>query len=140
MTQDFSQKMVMILKEDLASWQLTNVVGHLGAYLGNKIKEPFSSDGNFVVLGGKSIPRNSQYPIIAFSATDAELKAINQQSLNPEIEKLIFIQEMIDYSDDEKLADYLKTVDWEDLAILGIGLFGNKEELKLVTQKLKLWK
>ncbi|MBI3442534.1 MAG: hypothetical protein HY007_02105 [Candidatus Sungbacteria bacterium] len=48
MTQDFSKKMTVVLREDLASWQLTNTIGHIAAYLGNKMSEPFDTGEFFV--------------------------------------------------------------------------------------------
>ena len=48
MIQDFSKKMTVVLREDLVSWQLTNTIGHIAAYLGNKMSEPFDTGEAFV--------------------------------------------------------------------------------------------
>lgn len=140
MTQDFSKKMTIVLREDLASWQLTNTIGHIAAYLGNKIQEPFDTGENFATKDGLTIPRNSQFAIVALKASAEDLKNLSSQIPNSGLSWIVYVQEMIDMIDDEELARSLSQVESEKLNILGIGLFGSKDELKNITGNLKLWK
>ena len=140
MTQDFSKKMTIVLRKDLASWQLTNTIGHIAAYLGNKMKEPFDTGENFVTKNGQTIPRNSQFAIVALKASIEELENLNSQIPSSGLSWIVYVQEMIDMIDDEELAKSLSQVESDKLNILGIGLFGFKDELKKITGNLKLWK
>ena len=47
---------------------------------------------------------------------------------------------MIDMIDDEELANTLSQKTSDEMDILGVGIFGPKEELKPLTEGLKLWK
>ncbi len=72
--QDFTKRMTIILNEDLKSWELLNTVGHLAAFLGNKMSEKFDTGDFFSTSDGVQYPRNSQYPLIVLSATKEQLK------------------------------------------------------------------
>ena len=53
---------------------------------------------------------------------------------------IAYTQDMIDLIDDEELIRTIGQKNSNDLDILGIGIFGTKEELKELTGKFKLWK
>lgn len=138
--QDFSKKITMVLREDLASWQLTNTVGHITAYLGNKMKEPFDTGDTFTSKDGVKFPRNSQFAIVALRASRMELKTLFTALQSRNLSWIAYVQEMIDMIDDAELEKQLKTIPADSLDILGIGMFGHKDELKELTTSLKLWK
>jgi len=140
MTQDFSRKMTIVLREDLASWQFTNTVGHIAAYLGNKMTEPFDTGEYFISKDGLNLPRNSQFAVVALSATKDELRKLSISLHDTKLPRIIYVQEMIDMIDDNELAQAISTVPTDALDILGIGIFGPKDELKGLTGSLKLWK
>ena len=140
MAQDFSKKMTIVLREDLASWQLTNTIGHIAAYLGNKMKEPFDTGESFVSKDGITFPRNSQFAVVALKASLEELRSLNNTVSDSGLLWITYVQEMIDMIDDEELAKSLQSISSNDINILGIGLFGSKDTLKEMTETLKLWK
>lgn len=140
MIQDFSKKMIIVVRDDVGSWQLTNTIGHIAAYLGNKMSEPFDTGEYFISKDGVEFPRNSQFPIVALKAGRGQLRELAAGLKNSHLSWIIYVQDMIDMADDEELAHALKTRTFEDLDILGIGIFGPKEELKMLTGEFKLWK
>ena len=140
MIQDFTKKMTIVLREDVTSWQLTNTIGHIAAYLGNKMSEPFDTGEYFVSKDGMNFPRNSQFPINTLRATKDELKSLGVKLRNSNLSWIVYVQEMIDMIDDDELAKALNTKTAEELDILGIGMFGSKDELKELTSMLRLWK
>jgi len=140
MIQDFSKKMTVVLRENLASWQLTNTIGHIAAYLGNKMSEPFDTGEFFASKDEINFPRNSQFPIVALKADEDQLRNLAGRLKNSHLSWIVYVQEMIDMIDDEELASVLKTKTFKDIDILGIGIFGPKEELKTLTGEFKLWK
>ena len=140
MTQDFSKKITIVLREDFASWQLTNTIGHIAAYLGNKMEEPFDTGEKFVTKDGQSIPRNSQFAVVALKASAQELKDLSSKVSDSGLSWIVYLQEMIDMIDDEELAKSLSQIESDNMNILGIGLFGSKDRLKQITGNLKLWK
>ncbi len=140
MAQDFSKKITIVVKEDTASWQLANTIGHIAAYLGNKMSVPFDTGEYFVSKDDLNYPRNSQFAIVVLSATDEEIKNIIRKIRDTNLLWIAYVQEMIDMADDEELAKALNSVVSEEMNVLGVGMFGSKEELKALTGGLKLWK
>lgn len=140
MTQDFSKKMVIAVRDDVASWQLTNTVAHIAAYLGNKLPEAFDTGEHFISADDHTFPRNSQYAIVTLKATADNLTMLLLQLRQKKLLWIAYVQEMIDLMDDNELADALKKVASHEMNILGIGIFGSKDELKELTGHLKLWK
>lgn len=138
--QDFSKKMTIVLREDLASWQLANTIGHIAAYLGNKMSEPFDTGKYFASKDGINFPRNSQFAVVALKANKDDLKNLAAGLHGTKFSWIVYFQEMIDMIDDEELTRALSAVQADEMNILGIGLFGPKDELKELTGKLKLWK
>lgn len=138
--QDFSKKMTIVLREDLASWQLANTIGHISAYLGNKMSEPFDTGEYFVSKDEINFPRNSQFAVVALKATKEELKNLAANLHGTKLSWIVYVQEMIDMIDDEELGTALSMIQSEEMNILGIGLFGPKDKLKELTGKFKLWK
>lgn len=140
MTQDFSKKMTIAVREDVASWQLANAIGHMAAYLGNKMSDPFDTGEFFVSKDGLNFPRNSQFAIVVLKATKEELKTLQLKLRSADVSWIAYTQEMVDMIDDEELAKALSGIHSEEMNMLGIGMFGSKDTLKALTGSLKLWK
>jgi hypothetical protein len=138
--QDFSKKMTIVLRDDVASWQLTNTIGHIAAYLGNKMTEPFDTGKYFVSKDKVKFPRNSQFPIVALRANESDLKSLEDKLRGSNLLWMVYVQEMIDMADDRELAEALSVLSSAELNILGIGIFGSSDELKKLTGELRLWR
>lgn len=138
--QDKSKRMVLILAEELSSWQLTNTVGHLTAYLGSKIGTGLLSRPSFTTKDGKTIPTNSQYPVISMSASLIQLQNLFPKIKESGLPYLVYTQDMITFGDDEQLAEAFAQQDLQQLKIIGIGVFGENEKVKALTNKFSLWK
>lgn len=138
--QDFSKKMVVILREDLTSWPLTNTIGHIAAFLGNKMKENFDTGASFQSQDGLNYPRNSQYAVVALKASERQLQELIKELRSKNLLWIAYVQEMIDMIDDGELAKALQLKPSEAMDVLGVGVFGDKAELKELTSKFSLWK
>ena len=140
MSQDFSKKMSIVLREDLASWQLTNTVGHIAAYLGNKMSEPFDTGSYFKSQDGVDLPRNSQFAVVALKASKDQLANLATAVRDTGMTWIVYTQDMIDLIDDEELSKKIGSTPSGELDILGVGIFGPKDQLKSLTGSLQLWK
>lgn len=138
--QDFSKRLVIIVRGDLPAWQVTNTVAHIAAYLGNKMRVPFDTGEYFETQDGVKHPRNSQYAIIVLKADAADLPEFMEQVRDSGLPYLGFIREMIETTDDSEIQAILSGKTDGDIEYLGIGLFGGNEELKAMTKKFSLWK
>lgn len=139
--QDFTKKFVLVLNDTLQGWVLTNTIGHLAAYLGNKITpQNFTSQVNFELAGQESIPANSQYAIITLSAKQKELTDLLEKLKKKNLPFLAYTKEMVDFTDDKKLAEALKGQKLSDLTLFGVGIFGTKAEVDKLTKGYNLFK
>jgi len=140
MPQDFSRKITIVVGEDVTSWQLTNTIGHIAAYLGNKMSEPFDTGKYFVSKDGFNFPRNSQFPVVVLRADKDQLKDLARGLQNSNLSWIVYVKEMIDMVDDEELEKAFNAKISQEMDILGIGIFGLKDELKSFTGGFKLYK
>lgn len=138
--QDFTKRMTVVLNKDLKSWELLNTVGHLTAFLGNKMPDKFDTGEFFSTADGVKYPRNSQYPLIALSASKVQLKEFMGKVRESGLLYLAYIPEMVEYTDDERLMEKVGKKEDKDLEYLGIGVFGDNEMVKRLTKEFSLWK
>lgn len=140
MEQDFNNKIVLVIRKDLESWQVANTVAHISAYLGNKLESSFGTGDNFTTEDEKTHPCNSQYPIIIKRAKSNE----QLQNLMAKVRESGFlyhgfIREMLDHNSDAELQKALGKKNDEEVEYLGIGVFGRNEEVDKLTKKFGLW-
>jgi hypothetical protein len=138
--QDLSKKIAIVVAANLEPWQTLNTVAHIAAYLGNKMTEPFDTGSSFVTKDNNTHPRNSQFPIVVLSAKPGQLKNLIKTVRDSGLSYLGFIREMIETSDDEEIARVLSAKSDDEIEYLGIGVFGGKAGVDLLTKKFSLWK
>jgi|SRR3989344_8736296 len=140
MNQDFSKRFAIVVRHDLEPWQITNVIAHIAAKLGRTV-EQFDTGDFFTTKDGFSMPRNSQYPIIVLRAGNSgELRPLLAAVQTSKLPHLAFVREMLDFSDDEELQRALGKKDASEVEYLGIGMFGDNQEVKRITKDFGLWK
>lgn len=138
--QDFSKKITIVVRRDLENWQVLNTVGHISAYFGNQLKDDFGTGGYYITKDGVNHPRNSQYPIVVLAAEQADLYPLIQGVRARGLSTINFVRDMIECEDDAELVERISVVEDKDLDYLGVGIFGDKNTLKEITKKFKLWK
>ena len=139
-SQDFTRKMVIVVRKDLASWQSMNTVAHIAAYLGNKMPGRFDTGDVFVTQDGHDHPRNTQYPIIILSAKPGQMPNLMTKVRASGLPYLGYIQEMIETTDDAEIEEVLAQKTDAEVVYLGIGVFGPNEAVDALTKKYSLWK
>ncbi|MBI5457394.1 DUF2000 family protein [Candidatus Kaiserbacteria bacterium] len=140
MNQDFSKRFAIVVRHDLEPWQITNVIAHIAAKLG-RVVEQFDTGDYFTMKDGFSMPRNSQYPIIVLRVGfSRDLQALLAAVQAAQLPYLAFVREMLDFNEDEKLQEALSKKDASEVEYLGIGMFGENQEVKQLTKGFDLWK
>jgi lysyl-tRNA synthetase, class II len=137
--QDFEHKLVVIIDSSLPAWQIMNTSGHIAAFLGNKMTEKFDTGKYFVTRDGVNLPRNSQFPVITLSATAGQLKQLMPKVREANLLYIGYVPEMMETTDDNKLAKVLAAKPDSEIVYTGIGLFGLKSEIDKLTVGLNLW-
>lgn len=138
--QDFSKKAVIAVRRDLEPWQVLNTVAHIAGYLCNKVGADFDTGEFFISKGGLEHPRNSQYAIVVVEAKKEELLALSREARARKLLHLDFVRDMVDTTNDAELENWISQKEEKDLDYFGVGVFGDKEVLKELTGKFKLWK
>ena len=140
MGQDFSKRFAIVVRHDLEPWQITNTIAHIAAKLGRDVQQ-FDSGDSFMTKDNVSIPRNSQYPIIVLRAGSSEkLRPLLSGIQAAQLPHLAFVREMLDFSDDAELQMALSKKSESEVEYLGIGMFGENQQVKQLTKEFGLWK
>lgn len=140
MTQDFNQRISVVINRELPSWQVLNTVAHISAYFGNKLGAEFNTGESFTSQDGVLFPRNSQYAIIALSANPDQLPTFAEAVRAAEdVKSMFFIREMIETTSDEEIVGMLSNKNGSEVELLGVGIFGENQRVKELTKQFKLW-
>lgn len=139
MSQDFSHRISIVVNKDLPTWQAFNAVAHISAYFGHKLESNFDTGNYFVTQDGINLPRNTQYPIILFAATEAEIYGFATKAREADVQSMFFIKEMIETSNDDEINRLVGEQNEENITYLGAGVFGENSTVKSLTNGFKLW-
>ncbi len=140
MEQDFSSKIILVVRKDLEAWQIANTIGHISAYLGKELTDKFDTGETFVSKDGVNYPRNSQYPIIIKRAkSNEQLHNLMEKVREASVLYHCFIREMIEHKNDSDLQNALNNKTDTEVEYLGVGVFGKIEEVEKLTKKFGLW-
>ena len=140
MSQDFQNKISIVVREDLANWQVLNTVAHVSAYLGNKLGNQFGTGDYFITKDGFKYPRNTQYAIVVLSAKAGQITDFLNRVRESNLEHIGFIREMIDTTDDSEIESLVSNKNDKNVECLGVAVFGDKDKLKQLTKGFSLWK
>ncbi len=134
-------KLVVLVDKELNGWKLTNCIGHISAYLGNRAGSSLRSREKFVLADNEEINTNSQYPIITLTGSKLQLFNMYEKiKRRNDIEFLLYIDEMIEFNKDDDLQKDLKEKKLTELNIIGLGIMGDKNEVDSLTKKFSLFK
>lgn len=138
--QDFSKRLVIVVRKDLPGWQAANTIAHIAAYVGNQLKGSFDTGEFFITKDSREYPRNSQYPIIIKGASSSEaLLNVLNKAREQKLLHHAFIREMIETTNDEEIERSLPLKIEADVEILGVGVFGEHESVNQIVKKFGLW-
>jgi lysyl-tRNA synthetase class 2 len=139
--QDFSKRLVSVVRKDLEPWRVVNAVGHMQAVLGSKItNEALTSGLSFVSSDGIELPRNSQYPIITMRADEKELRKLLDKIHTEKLVHHVFIKEMQDTTDDDEIVELLKNKPMAETEVYGVSFWATNEDADRLTKGLQLWR
>jgi hypothetical protein len=140
MSQDFTKRLSIVVDKSLPAWKAMNTAAHISAYFGHMFNKNFGTGEFFNTKDGADLPRNTQYPIIVFAAEHDSLQFFAKEIKETAgVQKMFFTNEMIESTDDEEIQKITTQKTFEEVKILGIGVFGEHASVKALTKKFKLW-
>ncbi len=139
--QDFSKRIVSVVRKDLEAWRVANAVAHMNTIIGNRIPHQKLTSGDvFRGTDDDAIPRNSQYPIIIMRADEKELHKLYEKVKKAGLIHHVFIKEMQDTTNDAEIVDTLAKKGIRDTEFFGVGFFASNEDADALTKGFQLWK
>ena len=131
----YDTKTALVLRRDLAAWQMANVATFLAGGLtgthGHMMGEPYR-DG-----AGRSYSALIREPVFVFGATLDELRRTHQRALSRELVPAIYIEPMFTTTNDADNRAAVAAADSEALDFVGIGIHGPRKTIDKVVNGLK---
>lgn len=134
---EFDTKIKIILRDDLEAWQELNVTAFLISGIAgtqNIIGQPYAD-----ACGTEYLPM-SQQPIMIYSASSEEMKAVLSKALEKDVVISIFTEELFQTFNDEDNRAAVANVETDMLNLVGIGMRGKKNHVDRLTKGIVLHK
>ena len=132
----YDTKTALVLRRDLAAWQMANVAAFLAGGLtgtnGHMMGEPYR-DG-----AGRAYSALIREPVFVFGATLEELRRTHQRALSRALRPAIYIDAMFKTTNDADNRAAVAAADSEALDLVGIGVHGPRKVIDKVVNGLKL--
>jgi hypothetical protein len=132
----YDTKTVLVLRRDLAAWQIANVAaflaGGLAAGHGHLGGEPYRD------AGGRTYSALIREPVFVFGASLEELRRTHQRALSRELVPAVYIEEMFKTTNDADNRAAFAAAPVEGLNFVGIGVHGPRKTIDKVINGLRL--
>jgi len=131
----YETKTALVLRKDLAPWQIANVAAFLAGGLAAthpELKgEPYR-DG-----GGKAYTALIREPVFVYGGTVEELRRTHLRALSRELVPAVYIEAMFKTANDADNRAAFAAAPTDALNLVGIGLHGPRKAVDKVVNSLK---
>lgn len=131
----YDTKTVLVLRRDLAGWQVANVAAFLaGGLVGahpHIVGEPYR-DG-----GGRTYTPLIREPVFVYGATLEELRRTHQRILSRELVPAIYIEPMFTTTNDADNRAAVAAAPADALDFVGVGVHGPRKVIDKIVNGLK---
>lgn len=132
----FDTKIVVVLREDIASWQKLNVTAFLTS--GIVAQEASVIGEAYRDAAGNVYNPMAGQPIVVLSADAATLSAIHRRSLDRGVTASLYIEEMFATGHDAANRAVFAEFAPDDAKVVGIGLRAEKKLVDKITKGARL--
>jgi len=131
----FDTKLAVVLRDDLAVWQKTNVtaflVSGIAASKPGVVGEPYR-DGS----GNEYLPMFVQ-PVLVYEADAAALRRAYERAMSREVELAVYTQELFETGHDEAKRAAVAAIPADELDLVGIALRADRKVVDKVVDRLR---
>lgn len=133
----YDTKTALVLRTDLAAWQVANVAAFLtgGLMAGN----PEMAGEPYRDAVGRLYSALVREPVFVFGASLDELRRTHQRALSRDLRPAIYIDAMFKTTNDADNRAAVAAADAEALDFVGIGVHGPRKTIDKVINKLKFF-
>ncbi len=134
-TMIYETKTALVLRRDLAAWQMANVAAFLAGGLagthGHMMGEPYR-DG-----AGRLYSALIREPVFVYGATLEEMRRTHQRALSRELVPAIYLEAMFKTANDIDNRAAVAAAPPEAMDFVGIGVHGPRKTIDKVVNSLK---
>src|SRR3989344_3681425 len=124
----------------LEPWQIMNTVAHLSAAFGARSQKKLFKFDSIKTKDDKNIKLNIQHAIMIKTADSSDaIWALSDKAQGEGLEIAHFTREMIETTNDKKVAEQTQMKSQKDIDFLGLLIFGPKSKVDALTKDLKLF-
>ena len=131
----YETKTALVLRRDLAAWQMANVAAFLAGGLtgthGPLMGEPYRD------AAGRTYTALIREPVFVYGGTLEELRRSHQRALSRELVPAIYIEPMFTTTNDADNRAAVAAADSEAMDFVGLGLHGPRKAVDKVVNGLK---
>ena len=132
----FETKIAVVLRDDLAGWQETNVtaflVSGIAATVPGVVGEPYAD-----ASGNEYLPMFVQ-PVLVYQADAAALRRAYERAVNRGVTPAIYTHELFATDHDEANRAAVARVAAEDLDLVGIAVRAERKVVDKIVDRLRL--
>jgi hypothetical protein len=132
---EFDTKLAVVLRDDLAVWQKTNVTAFLVSGIAGTVPgvvgEPYRD-----ASGNEYLPMFVQ-PVLVYEADAAALRRAYERALSREVELAVYTRELFETNHDEANRAVVASVPAEELDLVGIALRAERKIVDKVVDRLR---
>jgi len=131
----YETKTALVLRSDLAGWQVANVAAFLAGGLtgthGYIIGEPYKDST------GRAYTALIREPVFVYGATVEELRRTHQRALGRELVPAVYIEAMFKTANDADNRTAFAAAPVDALDFVGVGVHGPRKVIDKVVNSLK---
>jgi hypothetical protein len=131
----YETKTALVLRHDLAGWQMANVAAFLAGGLAGThahlMGEPYRD------ASGKAYTALIREPVFVYGATVEELRRTHQRALSRELVPAVYIEAMFTTTNDADNRMAFAAAPVDALDFVGIGVHGPRKVIDKVASSLK---
>jgi hypothetical protein len=132
---EFDTKIAIVVRDDLAVWQKTNVAAFLAS--GIAAAAPDSIGEPYVDRSGNEYRPMFGQPVMVFAADEAGIRRAYERARQRELELGIFTNELLSTGDDAANRAAVAAVRSDELDLVGIAMRGERKLVDKVVDKLR---
>jgi hypothetical protein len=131
----YDTKTALVLRKDLAAWQIANVAAFLAG--GLAATHPVLKGEPYRDGGGKAYSALIREPVFVYGGTVEELRRTHQRALSRELVPAVYIEAMFKTANDADNRAAFAAAPADALDLVGIGVHGPRKTIDKVINGLK---
>ena len=131
----FETKIALIIRDDLASWQKMNVAAFLAS--GIAASSPQSIGEPYEDACGNGYLRLIGQPMLIYGADRAALLRVLDPALARGVQPALYTEEMFSTTHDAANRDAVRSVERENLNLVGLAIRAERKVVDKIVDKLK---